>query len=122
MEYLSKENLVQILERSGAIEQLLEPKHEGDGMVVRFVRIERNRSEEFVATLLEVFDVGTPDFLDMYEFEAVDPNLPYGDAHSFSSASEAIEFACDEIGANDEKFLGNGMIQDEYKLKLHPDW
>lgn len=122
MEYLHKESLVQILNSAGVIEQLLEPRYEGGGVVVRFVRIQKDRSRGFVTALLEVFDVGSPNFLDVYEFEAVDPDLPYGDMRIFDNAGDAINFACVEIGANQERFLGNGMIQDEYKSKFHPDW
>jgi hypothetical protein len=120
--YLKNDNLIGLLHNSKSIEQLLAPRIEGDIGAVRFVRIEKGRSGEFLTAFLEVSDDGSPDFLDVYEFAAIDPDLPYGEIKSFISADEAIDYACQILGADEGKFVGAGMIQDEYRDVLHPDW
>ena len=104
------------------VEQLLGHSFEDGIQVIRFVRIDQDRSGSFAVSYFEVSDDGNPDFLDVYEFGAIDPEFPYGNTKSFPSAGEAVHYACEKLGAAREKFLGAGMIQVEYKETLHPDW
>lgn len=122
MKYIDESRIIHLLEVPRAIEQLL-PSGLGDiGAAVRVIRIEKSRSGKYAVILLELEDDGAPDFLDVYEFSAVNPDFPYGRIEYFESAYDAVSYCCDELGADRGKFIGDGMIQDEYVAQLHPDW
>lgn len=121
MRYIDKNELATNLRFGRPIEQLLSDRSEDGNLVIRFIRIEK-KTGEFSVALFEVFDCGTTDFLDIYEFSAVDPDFPYGEAKIFFTAEDAIEYSCGELNASPEKFVGSGMVQIEYRDAYHPDW
>lgn len=55
------------------------------------------------------------DFLDIYTFSLVDPNEPFGVIHTFSSISDALEFAEVTYKVSPNKYISAGMIQEEYR-------
>lgn len=88
MRYLSEADVVRNLASSMAVEQLLGRSFEDGIQVIRFVRIDQDRSGSFSVSYFEVSDDGNPDFLDLYEFCAIDPEFPYGSTKSFPSAEK----------------------------------
>jgi len=104
------------------IEQLLPEGHELDELVIRYVSIERSSLGSWRVRLCEAFDNGTPEFLDVYEFEAVDPDFPFGNEWMFDSIQEALAFAENTLGASSVRYVNQGLIQYEYKDRYHPEW
>jgi len=121
MRYIPKEDVIGLLNVSRSVEQLLAKQMARDS-AIRFIRIDKETSGIFSTALFEVSDDGNPDFLDIYEFSAIDPDLPCGDIRSFQSAEDALKYACQSLGATEDKFVGAGMIQDEYMETIHPEW
>ena len=104
------------------VEQLLPDRHELNELVVRYVSIERSSPGSWRVRVCEVFDNGAPGFLDVYEFEAVDPDFPFGNEWMFDSVRGALAFAEDALGARADCYVNQGLIQDEYKDRYHPEW
>ena len=82
------------------------------------MRIDRNKDGIYTVAYFETFDDGSEDFLDVYEFETVDPDLEYGLKDSFQTYDEALEFSRQRYHCNNEKYVTAGMIQEEYRLYL----
>jgi hypothetical protein len=119
MKHLVKQDLIPLLNQGKSLEQLLPGREEQGVTVIEFVRIERSRKGDFVATHFEVSDDGSPDFLDVYEFSAIDPDEPFGKSSSFPDASSAIDYSCEKLGASTDRFVLGGLIQDEYRERHH---
>lgn len=79
------------------VEQLLPDRYELDQRVIRIVSIEQVNLNAWTVRLCEVFDNGAPGFIDVYEFEAVDPDHPFGTEWTFDSVDGALRFARDVL-------------------------
>lgn len=104
------------------VEQLLPDRYELDQRVIRFVSIEQANLNAWRVRLCEVFDNGAPGFIDVYEFEAVDPDHPFGTEWTFDSVDGALRFARDVLRTSQGRYVNQGLIQDEYKDRYHPEW
>ncbi|RQO64362.1 hypothetical protein DBR43_33050 [Pedobacter sp. KBW06] len=114
MVYLQNEQLKTNLSLGRTVEQWLGYKQEDDYIVLRWISIEKESSDEYSVAYIESFDEGREDFLDIYEFSTLDPDEPLGIVTTFSTVDEAISFSLDEYGAKIDSFVSAGMIQDEY--------
>lgn len=122
MRYLNSLDVRSNLAAGRNIEQLLPERYEMNEIVVRYISIECSSRESWMVRLCEVFDNGAPGFLDIYEFEAVDPDFPFGNEWVFDSIKGALAFAEDTLGASPVRYVNQGLIQDEYKDRYHPEW
>jgi hypothetical protein len=122
MRYLGDLDVKMNLAAGRDVEQLLPERYEMNQLIIRYISLERNRSNGWTTRLCEVFDNGNPDFIDIYEFEAVDPDFPFGEEWIFDSIEGAITFAKENFGAASDRYVNRGLIQDEYKERYHPDW
>jgi hypothetical protein len=62
----------------------------------------------------EVLDDGHPGFLDVYEFTPYDVEAEFGTTQTFAAPDEALEYATSSLGADPNRFTGEGMVQMEY--------
>jgi hypothetical protein len=122
MRYLIDLDVTTHLAAGRDIEQLLPERYEMDQLVIRYVSIERNKPNSWRVRLCEVLDNGTPGFIDVYEFEPVDPDLPFGDEWMFDSIDSALKFAENALEARHDRYVNRGLIQDEFKDRYHPEW
>jgi hypothetical protein len=109
--------------RSGrSIEQWLQHTDERTYRTISWLRIDPADGGAVTVTLFEVFDDGSPDFLDIYEFEAVDPEAPYGTSSSFADVDAAFNYVRDVARAATDRFVRAGDIQLLYSrfLVAHP--
>jgi len=111
--YLKKEQVRSSLKVGKAVEQWLGHFSEGNDTVLKWLRIYREK-EEYNVMYIECYDQGNEDFIDVYDFTIIDPDEPYGAITSFSSIDQAIEFSKNEYGSLDDRFVTNGLIQQEY--------
>ncbi|MEJ7557060.1 MAG: hypothetical protein WKF66_02055 [Pedobacter sp.] len=100
------------------VEQWLGYKKYKDYTLLRWIRIEMEKNQEYTVAYIESFDEGNIDFIDIYEFGTLDPDEPAGVLTTFSNQSEAINFSIREYGAKLDKFVSEGMIQEEYSIYL----
>ena len=119
MIYLQNEQLRTNLSLGKTVEQWLGYKREEDYIILRWISIEKENSDEYSVAYIESFDEGSDDFLDIYEFSALDPDEPLGVINTFSTIDEALDFSLNEYGAKIERFVSTGMIQEEYRTYLN---
>ncbi len=114
MDYLSEGAVLQLLSAGRSVEQWLEPGEVSGEVVLRWLRLDRQVDRTYSVTLFEVFNEGGPDLLDLYEFTPVDSDSPGGRGQHFSDLEEAVAYAVTVQGADTNRFLGVGKVQDAY--------
>lgn len=102
------------LRQGRAIEQFLGARHDEGDRLLRWVRCHTETSGARVVSVFEVYDEGRPDFSDMVELAAFDPDEPYGASRSFDTPEEAWLHLVNTVGAAPEKFVGSGVAAEEY--------
>jgi hypothetical protein len=112
--HLTPSEAREALRNGRAIEQWLKHWIENGDRLIRWMRIHRDPSEGYGLTVFDVIDEGSETFLDLYEFHALDPDEPYGQVKYFQEWENAWEAAIKNQGADEEKFVSDGMIQEEY--------
>jgi hypothetical protein len=112
--YLTQEQLSSNLNMGKPIEQWLPHLKKEDYTIIKWLRIDRERDNTFIVAYFEAFDEGNETFFDVYEFSTLDPDKPYGQLSAFKNAIDAISFCIQNYGAKENKFVNNGMIQEEY--------
>jgi len=120
MKFLLPNQATDQLKAGRAIEQWLGHNNAPNYRSIRWLRIDPEKAGTFNLAVFEVFDDGTPEMLDVYGFEAVDPDLPSGSISAFTTPEEAIAAAV-QRGASAEKFVGMGIIQDLYAAFLNEE-
>jgi len=112
---LTKEQLTSNLRLGKSIEQWLSYIKENDYAIINWLRIDKEKDDMYSVSYFEVFDEGSEEFIDIYEFSKLDPDEPYGIINTFNSVEESLEFATRTYGASIDKFVSGGMIQEEYR-------
>ena len=112
--YLTPSGLERALIAGRTVEQWLGARSEGDFRVLKWLSIERERDGRTVLRICEVLDEGLPDFFDVYEFTPYDSNAEFGIEQTFDTPQEALEYAKAHVGANLDRFVGEGLVQEEY--------
>ena len=115
MKYLDKNQIETNLKTGKAIEQWIGHYQESDYTILQWLRIDKERSNEFSVSYFEVFDDGDKEFLDIYSFSSADANEPYGRINSFENFQIALYFAEKFYAASIARYVNAGMIQDEYQ-------
>lgn len=113
--YLTEDQLKSNLRLGRSVEQWLGSVEEDDYIILKWLRIDKERDESFSVTYFESFDEGSEELLDVYEFSLVDPDEPFGVINTFSSIADALEFAIITYNASNDKYVSSGMIQEEYR-------
>lgn len=62
---------------------------------------------------IDHYDEGSLDFIDLYAFSYVDPNMEF-ETNNFNNINETVEFIRTKFNITEVKFLNAGIIQDEY--------
>jgi len=114
MKYLTPEQSIGALTCARAVEQWLPSVFNEDYTVLRWLRIEKTKHGECAVQYITCFDDGDDDFIDISEFSPVNPDEPLMQ-DTFGSADDALGFAVQTYQADLCRFVGAGMIQEEYK-------
>lgn len=114
MRHLTESQAVGALDRKRPIEQLLAPAST-DRATVEWLRLSPGSSG---VTLVRhhVRDVGSVDFMDVHEFPPVDPAEEHGEGTivaTFAESTEALA-ASTQHGARTDRWVAEGVVQDEY--------
>lgn len=114
MKYLQFDQAKTYLKLGKSIEQWIGAEKKDDYVILKWVTIAKERDSLYTVGYIECFDEGSEDYLDIYEFSAVDPDEPFGLFNQFPSLIDAITFSLDTYSLSKDRFLVSGMIQDEY--------
>ncbi|MBJ7428016.1 MAG: hypothetical protein JHD28_03535 [Bacteroidia bacterium] len=115
MRYLDKEQLTTNLKLGKSIEQWLGSQNEQDYNILKWIRIDKEKTTEYSLLYFEVFDDGDDKTFDVYEFEPVDPDAQFGIINTFDSIDDLLEFAKNNYMVSENKFVNSGVLQEEYK-------
>jgi hypothetical protein len=114
MNYIAPVQIAAQLRGGQAVEQWLGHTNAKGYRSIKWLRIERDRNDQFCVAILECFDDGSPDFLDIYAFEPLDPDALNGVTKTFKEPEAAIAYATSEGGASIDQFVIGGQIQEIY--------
>lgn len=113
--YLNEDQLKTNLRLGRTVEQWLGASREEDYVILKWISIQKEGDQGYSVTYIESIDEGGEDFLDIYEFSAVDPDEPFVRTSTFSSIDDATKYAAHSYSASNIKYVSGGMIQEEYK-------
>lgn len=109
MRHVSAEFLESTLRRGKSLEQFLGGGVELDTRVIRWLELRPTNDG------IEVWDFSAPDFgdrhSDLYEFTADDAGIL---VITLPSTTEAIAHARDALGARDDRWVNQFVVQDEF--------
>lgn len=111
--YITKSGIERSLAAGEAVEQWLGTGQEGGRTTIRWMRIDRHRTGRFSVSTFEVYDDGNENFIDIYEFSSTDPDAD-GNPTLFDDVEGALAFAAKNLHADIGRFVGAGLIQEEY--------
>jgi hypothetical protein len=115
MRHLQGMHLEHAIRHGKTVEQFLGGfDHEGEP-AIRYLSI-RFHGGEFSLHLHELFDQGTEDYIDLYSFDYLDLPEDRFEPHpiKFNSMEDALRYAHSEFGAVPERWVNQGVVQDEY--------
>ena len=108
--HLSRDQIDSALNRGKSVEQLLErPAPEQ----LAWIEL-RPVSGAVELWRFEVFDDGSPEFLDLYSFSPVEEDWPEAPIETFPDSSAACAAAEARFSADPARWVNQFMIQDEY--------
>ena len=115
-EYLDKQTVKTYLNLGKTIEIFLGRISE-DKEIISYLDLQKTKSGELELTYYELYDEGSLEYLDLYSFSFVDPDMNF-ETYNFENIDLVIEFIRDRYKINDIKFVNAGLIQDEYRELL----
>jgi len=90
MRHLTIDGAASVLRRGRVVDQLIEISPAYGTEVIRYVSISPTKEGSFDVALIERFDEGRPDLLDVYAFSYVDPDPPHDQITNFPTTEEAF--------------------------------
>ncbi|APU98558.1 hypothetical protein BV902_21290 [Sphingobacterium sp. B29] len=115
IQYLTDDQIRTRLKLGKSVEQWLGDDQEDDYIILKWLRIDREKDKSFSVVYFESFDEGNEDFMDIYAFSLVDSDEPFGVINIFPSIADALEFARFTYKASSDKYVPAGIIQEEYR-------
>ena len=115
--YLTQAEIHAALNLGKDVEQFLGSVDVEGGPAIRYLVLCRQK-ERVTVNVYERFLPADSKFLDVVEFEPVDPEEDSSD-HEFEKFDDAIAFAVNECGAQTDRFVNQGMVQEELKDYLN---
>lgn len=112
MRYLLTTDVLGSLRRGKAVEQFLGQSVADPG----FLRyLELRPSDGIIEVwVYDVEDVGSEDYLDLYDFPWLEPEGPDGPMGSFEEPQAAIAHASAQLAADPARWVNAGVAQSEY--------
>jgi len=119
MRYLTNSEIKTNLNLGKTVEQWLQPEFNkvDEVDILTWLEIEKEKSSDFVLRICKVYDEGDGDSLDFYGFTSVDPDELYEEKF-FMSLNDVYDYISKELNAFPDRFLNQGMCQDEYSNYL----
>lgn len=112
--HLAPSALQSTLSREASIEAFLGGSHRDGRPTIRWISV-CSHAGRVVVRCFEAYDPRDPGFLDVYELTGVGelPDEPV-EERAFSSLEEALAFVESHHGIGRDRFVNEGVVQDEY--------
>jgi hypothetical protein len=117
MKYIDKNQILTYLNIGKCLEQWLSPLEMDGYEIIRFIEIEKNKSDVYILRYIQVFNEGSLDFLDINEFSSIDPDRGY-EQIEFEDFNMMIKYIIDNFSCSIDRFQNRGMCQDDYEKYL----
>jgi hypothetical protein len=114
--YLSPQEILSLLNTGKSIEVFL-GRISDDNEIISWVDLQKAKDGLIEVTNYEVYDEGSLEWLDLYAFSYVDPDMEF-ENNQFENVEDAIEFIKKKYLSAVPKFLIRGEIQTEYEKLL----
>jgi len=111
------EQEVEIYLNQGKTIEVFLGKISDDNEIISWIDLQKTKDNLVTVTYYEVFDEGNLDWLDLYAFSFVDPDMDF-ETNEFASTEEAIKYIKENYQLTEPKFLVRGGIQIEYEKLL----
>jgi hypothetical protein len=111
--YLTISEAKSALARGKQIEQFLGSFYDGQDRAIRHAVI-RPEGDRIIANVYECYEPTRADFFNVGEFQNVDPDENTED-FIFGSFEEAVSFLEYRNGLSSERFVNQGLVEEEYK-------
>ncbi|MBR8533929.1 hypothetical protein KDU71_00020 [Carboxylicivirga sediminis] len=110
--YLNKEEVETYLNRGKIIEVFLGKVCDNED-VLSYLSISKESNDKIEVEIIEIFDEGSTEYLDLYSFSTVDPDMEF-ERKVFKDIEELTEWIEKRYGVEKAKYCNSGIIQDEY--------
>lgn len=111
--YLTLDEFKQALKNGRPVEQWLSVSGNKTDQMLKWLRIHSEKGACVVTDFHVFCPLGVDDF-NVYDFEPVEPDVPYGNSLEFDDFEEAINYATTKLGASPLRFVNSGMIDAEF--------
>lgn len=114
--YLNLQEAESALKREKAVECFIGGCERDGRAGIKWLSV-RSSGPGIDVSVYETADLGDESFLDIYEFDPLDPDLELEEADeviSFASFGQAIEFIEQRFAGSSERLLNELMVQEEY--------
>lgn len=111
--YIDKQTVSTYLNLGKTIEVFL-GRISNDKSIICYLDIVRTKDTDIELTYYEVYDEGNLEFLDLYSFSSVDPDMDF-ETYRFDHIDRVIEFIHERFKVTEIKFVNAGIIQNEYE-------
>lgn len=88
-----------------------------DNEIISWIDLQKDKDNLVAVTYYEVYDEGNIDWLDLYAFSFVDPDMDF-ETNEFESTEKAIKYIKEKYRLTEPKFLLRAGIQEEYEKLL----
>lgn len=123
MRYLYKANIQNAMKRGEEVEQFLRFTKIDGKKILSWLTL-RKQENGYVLLHHKQHDQGSQNYLNIYEFKYlhIPKNREEPEHVVFPSLDAALDYASTNLGASNVKWVGHGMIQEEYRdFKLTED-
>jgi hypothetical protein len=84
-----------------------------DKEIISYLTLSKTKEQKIEVTYIEHYDEGNLEFLDLYSFSYVDPDMDFETNH-FDNTEKAIKYIKERFRLGKINFVNAGIIQDEY--------
>jgi hypothetical protein len=116
IKYLIQDEIISLINAGKTIEVFL-GRISDDKEVISWLDLQKTNNYLVKTTYYEVYDEGNLEWLDLYAFTFVDPDMEF-ETNQFNNVEDAINFIKEKYKLAEPKFLTRGGIQKEYEKLL----
>ncbi|MCS3556152.1 MULTISPECIES: hypothetical protein [unclassified Sphingobacterium] len=113
--YLSEKQIIKNLQQGKAIEQWIGITQCDGYVVIKWLRIQKEKYQNFSVMYFEAYDDRNEDNADIYKLRLLNLEEPFGVIETFALINTAILYATLAYDASDLKYVCAGDIQENYE-------
>ena len=112
MRHLLANDIPAAFRRGKSVEQFL-GRSPADAGYIRHVEL-RPSNESIEVWVYDVEDIGSEEYLDLYDFPYLEPDGPDGPVATFPGPQTAVKYASTSLATDHARWVNPGVAQSEY--------